>query len=577
VLAAVRLHTKGACTTLCLTDLFFLCATGPEEEDEAQVMVGLAIPRVEDGALEVYESQNAGTDQYCASTLPLVEAKAWMTLALAMDAEASVAGKGCGPDQLMEACVKAAVDCEETQARQSDLKTVSLTAVQSVRVLGMPAAKNPRARGEAVTVGVVLVNPLDIPVTMAELQLVASLDRGEAADAAPAKAVDLNAFDAHLVQLRDPQAPVLGLSLVVDTQTVTLGPRQRAKVLVRVCPLESGAMVISGLKWRLQDQVWTRHALDLPGPLLHDTLEHRAAASRAPNTSLWFDVREDMPWLTAEVVHLPESLLQGQIAQASIKISNMGRAAAGTILAKSSASWFQIGAEPSVAGPDCFASPAAALLGTSGTLVQVRLPGGELSAGAHTEIPIWVRGVGGGKQTVRVVLQYSPAGSSSRAVRYVRLSCEVCVLPSLHMTASIAPWPGDPGEYLLSLLLTNFRDNGDGGAADIIVHETCSLSKAWTMEPVAVLPGNCTLEGNAMRLRCQESAVFSFRVWRHGNGPKDAAHQSCWQPGNSARAEDASSGLGPALANMCIDDMVATHKVMCSRVLSSSGAHICPR
>lgn len=48
-------------------------------------------------------------------------------------------------------------------------------------------------------------------------------------------------------------------------------------------------------------KVWCHHKFQLPGMLLHDTLEHRANRTRAPNESLDFDVHGDLPWLSLQV------------------------------------------------------------------------------------------------------------------------------------------------------------------------------------------------------------------------------------------------------------------------------------
>jgi hypothetical protein len=48
----------------------------------------------------------------------------------------------------------------------------------------------------------------------------------------------------------------------------------------------------------------------------------------------------------------------------------------------------------------------------------------------------------------------------------------VCVLPSMHVFATVAPSTCQIGEYVLSVVLTNFRaDGGDAAERDILVNE----------------------------------------------------------------------------------------------------------
>lgn len=79
---------------------------------------------------------------------------------------------------------------------------------------------------------------------------------------------------------------------------------------------------------------------------------------------------------------------------------------------------------------DFESAPASALVGTSGTLMKINLGSrSSLAPGEVLRVPIWIRGVGGGKQTLKLLLHYTRAsidGAPQRFVRYVRYECEVC-------------------------------------------------------------------------------------------------------------------------------------------------------
>ena len=173
------------------------------------------------------------------------------------------------------------------------------------------------------------------------------------------------------------------------------------------------------------------------------------------------------------------------------------------------------------------------------------------------QVPIWIRGQGAGKQQLRLLLRYSPAEvagagagagegaaatgagataappvSSAQCSRFVRFSLEVCVLPCMDMSAEIVPRPSaageaggyDAGEYLLSLVLTNFRSDGAPHERSLMIHDVCGVSSAWTIEPInvnGVGVGDGNGNGEAalgtpgaplVKLSWQECIILTFRV-----------------------------------------------------------------
>jgi len=544
-----------------LKEFISLCQAHPDaleqlicaQSGDAEMLSGLGIPKVLDRQLEVHESQNAAATSEVGTSakVPLSEEKAWMQLVGELEGEIGATFK-----TLDEAAKSWVANLNAFQRKDA---TKNWSAVRGVRVLKASTCKNPKARGESVAVKIVLSNPLDVPVSLTDVQLVAAM---EASDSEPGTTLDAPTFDATIAKLlaSTESSPLRDFGeLVVDSLPVTLGPRETSTVLLRVCPLLTGRLKVSGLKWRLNGEVWATHEIDLPGPLLQDSLDHRATNARGPNTTLTFDVVDDLPWLALELQGLPDTILQGEVVQAVLKVRNVGRAPAHGLFVKSDAPWCYVGNAPSFNPSDPAASPAPALMGASGTALEVLdlLPVGE-----EVMLPLWLRGVGGGKQALHLLLQYGSREPQKPCVRYLRHSCEVCVLPSLHTEVTVTPLQED-AEYLLSIGLTNFCSD----ALPLVVHDICALSKLWTLEPLAEPPAAVSYGDRGTLLLCpQESALLNFRVKRAATSEL-AVHEAHWNPGSgplsdsSSSSEPMSEPLKTAVAYMCTDDMVSAFQV----------------
>ena len=93
----------------------------------------------------------------------------------------------------------------------------------------------------------------------------------------------------------------------------------------------------------------------------------------------------------------------------------------------------------------------------------------------------------------------------------------------MHMSAEIVPRPStagesggyDAGEYLLSLVLTNFRSDGAPHERNLMIHDVCGVSSAWLIEPINV-NGNESVVGTPgapiVKLSWQECVILTFRV-----------------------------------------------------------------
>jgi len=429
---------------------------------------------------------------------------------------------------------------------------------------------------------VAIQNPLDIALNLHDIQLLVSLQQHGASETTKLipSVLTPKDFDSKLNDFLRPSAGQIHLEdvakkdhIVIDARVVLLEPREQTEVLLRICPLVEGRFTVLGLKWRLNDVVWNYHTFALQGALLHDSLEHRANRTRASNSSLTFHVGGSLPWLSLHVSGLPDSLLQGGIVGGSLTIKNHGRASAASIFLKANLPWLYVGKQPSatsgeVGGPGLFST--AELVGSSGTLFRIGRDGETLAAGAEVTLPVWLRGAGGGKQTLNMLLQYSPEPSSGkdapRTVRYVRNAWEVCVLPSIHMFATVAPRAGIAGEYVLTVLLTNFCSNGGKSQeCDICIRDICCLSDTWSIQPISSLEG--ANEDGTQLVRQQESVALSFRVVRRVDSKKQTI-LSNYLPGDDGTesCKPLSPVLDSALGYLCVDDMAASHQQQCDLI-----------
>ncbi|CAN0333439.1 unnamed protein product, partial [Discosporangium mesarthrocarpum] len=177
--------------------------------------------------------------------------------------------------------------------------------------------------------------------------------------------------------------------------------------------------------------------------------------------------------------------------------------------------------------------------------------------GETVAIPLWVRGRGGGRQTLRMLLRYKRSlsvtegtdadgverevalegeggeeghTSAGKAVqsfeRYSPLCVEMSVLPSLSVSANVLPSYSHRGEYFLSLEATNYRSNGDerGGKREINIYKVCAISRCWNMEPLAGFMGAESSGGGGGRpglgqggagttVKWQERVTLHFRLF----------------------------------------------------------------
>mmetsp|Transcript_3605 Transcript_3605/g.4808 ORF Transcript_3605/g.4808 Transcript_3605/m.4808 type:complete len:1429 (+) Transcript_3605:67-4353(+) len=556
------------------------------EEDGCEIKV----PNILSQTLQVYDCQNAGVEFYNKEDLMTSEKEMWHSLQCHLEGEYTIHVKnhsntsgddGSGNSRLsnlMDECSSKSVEVNENILRSKEREQINYHVIKSIHVVNQYKSSkyDGRVVGEAIVIGFSIQNPLDIPISLEAMQLVASLTgkeedngkEGEGESSSRSKCVLAHEFDDEVNSSFLNETVEGSSAIILDNRDIHLDPRQRVEINLRICPLKSGKLTISGLRWKLNGKIWSLFSFALQGQLLQDSLEHRAQGERSENTLLSFDILNHLPWISFEMDdELQETILQGEVVKYNCSIRNVGRVATSEMLLKSNVPWVYIGKEPKMSADFDHQgeSPSSNLIGCSGTLMKLDQV---LESGDKMVLPIWIRGVGGGKQVIKLLLQYT--SQDGKVVRYIRQSFEVCVLPSLHMFASVSPYSAlSPSEYILSVVLTNFRTNEsneeDYHGTDLVIHETCCLSKAWSCERLLSPPSSTTELNNQKNtqtniLKAKGSIVHYFKLTycpptSINNDSVIVALDNTPSTTSQPDSSEKKLNIHSCVAYMCLDDM----------------------
>eukprot|EP00968_Pinguiococcus_pyrenoidosus_P000494 scaffold30_cov255-Pinguiococcus_pyrenoidosus.AAC.28 len=253
-----------------------------------------------------------------------------------------------------------------------------------------------------------------------------------------------------------------------------------------------------------------------------------------------------MPCVGLKFVQSPENVLQGELVDVDLEITNYGNTTATDLLLKTSLPWLRL--RDNVQSPHSGDTLPGGLLGTSATTLCL---GRDLHAGESVHVPAIVRGSGGGLQTLRLILKYFPEhgqdtvggnpGSGQRPARYMRHIEEICVHPSAAISAEVQPAVDDTSQYILTLEVSNYRAlvspaaNGEqvrerssserdaAAGHDLLVSNVRCLSKAWALKPLGWGTEGMLHDASAAeacsqswgRLHWQEHLSLHFRVYPH--------------------------------------------------------------
>jgi hypothetical protein len=165
-------------------------------------------------------------------------------------------------------------------------------------------------------------------------------------------------------------------------------------------------------------------------------------------------------------------VLQGQVSEWTLRISNHGTAAADKITLKTNVPWINIlKHENGTKGNNEECQDSTSLcVGPSGTLMHIPIlfqntlsDRNVLKAGETTDIPIQIRTSGGGRQDFYMLFRYelseqnSPKLSTPK-VRWLRNMVSVAVYPSLTVTASLMPSSRGDNDHILSVEVSTSKE-----------------------------------------------------------------------------------------------------------------------
>jgi len=406
-----------------------------------------------------------------------------------------------------------------------------------------------RAQMEPLSVEFFISNPLGIPIDLAALQLVAKMtdESGErlctnedAVTITPLESsnetqkwtfhnsnADFEAADFCRIsagkddptketwRTADERSPFF----VVTKKDITLDPESRRNISASICPMVQGNLEILGVRCRLFDDVWVYHPFDVKGPLLQNTRSNRASRVRAESLLLKAKVERGMPCLTADLVlsatdskQADGPALQGQISSWTLRLSNVGTAAATAVTLKTNVPWVSIVRNDAEETSEKRAT--SFCVGPTGTLMQLPMESaslmthGQIEPGETLEVPVRMRTSGAGKQEFYMLFRYELVDSPSPRHRWLRKMFEVPVYPSLTLSASLLPSYADSLEHILSLQLSNYRTDRPDKLE--VIFETLSLaSRRYRLEP---LPGQLTSKSKDVQLDWRERLTLHYRI-----------------------------------------------------------------
>mmetsp|Transcript_143 Transcript_143/g.202 ORF Transcript_143/g.202 Transcript_143/m.202 type:complete len:2064 (-) Transcript_143:174-6365(-) len=300
-------------------------------------------------------------------------------------------------------------------------------------------------------------------------------------------------------------------SFVVSKIDLNLEPNTTVNVKLRLCPLIKGDLEILGMRCKIFNDVWTSQCFKVKGPLLQNTASNRSTRARGESFLLKSKIEQDMPNLSVDAIPSDSNaykrgiMLQGQVSDWVLRVSNRGTAPAHNVILKTNVPWVNI-----LRSDESVSSSVSHCIGPSGTLMRLPVENEKnddgfsfLSPGSTVNVPIQVRSSGGGKQQFYMLFRYesimedSEKKSSDRSnseafsstsvntIRWLKKTMTVSVSPSLTVTASITPYFWRHRDHLLSVEISNYRS--DSGNLDIKLDKICVAGKYYQVKPLGVL------------------------------------------------------------------------------------------
>lgn len=273
--------------------------------------------------------------------------------------------------------------------------------------------------GETIFVELELRNPLKVPVQFTSMHLECVLV--QPADTPPAS----------------PEAKLLE----VEHRDTLLGPLDLQRVQFALKPLVVGTITVTGIRFKVCGAVEGVRELSAPRVI---------------------KVTTPLPRLQPQLIDWPEetsSLLVGQVHKSTLRLANVGKMPLKNLCFTSSHPHFFASEHFNDSALIQFLSTPtttpALVQQQRGWIAKVSLPA-PLEAGAHVELPLWLRPCAKGAQTFKFLFYYEPiAPNPDMKHRLQRAVAQVKVIPSLKLNAGVRPDPTFHDHYILAVEAEN--------------------------------------------------------------------------------------------------------------------------
>jgi len=294
---------------------------------------------------------------------------------------------------------------------------------------------------------------------------------------------------------------------VVTKKAMPLDPMSNSTISLSICPLVTGDLEILGVRCKIFNEIWVYHQFNVLGPLLQNSTLNRGNRVRGEPMLLKSKIECNMPNLAMDIVSrngnvsLQGPMLQGQVSDWTLRVTNQGTAAACNVVLKTNIPWINI-----ITNSDSISDVAkessrktSFCVGPSGSLMRLPIASDDsdsrlniLSPGETVDIPIQIRTSGGGRQDCYMLFRYELYEQSSSEVsrtpfsskcRWLRNMVSVAVYPSLTVTASLMPFHGRMNDHILSVEMTNYRSDKQS-ENEINVNNISIVSKHYSVKPL---------------------------------------------------------------------------------------------
>jgi len=514
------------------------CTPGAERVLE---IPDINIPHISDSTIKIensslseiegsihFGSQSKGSDEI------------WQNLVDATEAELkTVASHGIDPKPLPTA----KSFTKQVITKLDEEQQNNLFLAKSKRTPGRPEV---RARMEPITISFIISNPLGFLVPISSMQLVARMKCGESGRIyTNVEAIDIHSnkgkannnmknwkfncsnelfevadfsrlFSTESQSWATPDDEGLEPFFVVSKKALALDGRSKRAVSLNICGLVDGDLEILGVRCKIFNEIWVYHQFLVPGPMLQNTSHNRGNRVRGESTLLKSKIECNMPNLSA--VMIPTSsgkgrVLQGQVSEWTLRISNQGTAAADKITLKTNVPWINIldRGKAKINDEMAYKHETSHCVGPSGTLMLLPISDGSsnpnstlLKPGQTVDIPIQIRTSGGGRQDFYMLFRYElfdmiTSKLVPTKVRWLRQMFSVAVYPSLTMTASLIPSYGSGSDHILSVEMTNYRSDKQSDL-DIFVNSISVASKLYKVKPLVPQNLSGSIEGTRSKI-----------------------------------------------------------------------------